>query len=137
MAKEPSKRTHEDKDHDTLVVADKRRVKPAGILANRGVLLVLSSNFFGRSFVLHSRRMVIGRSNDSDIPLDDPLVSKTHCVITAEEDGTFSVEDLDSTNRTFLNRKPVSKKTPLFYGDRLILGNTIIRFFLEEKLDRS
>jgi pSer/pThr/pTyr-binding forkhead associated (FHA) protein len=137
MAKEPDKHTQDDESHDTLAVSDKRRVKPAGILANRGVLLVLSSNFFGRSFALHSRRMVVGRSSDCDIHLDDPLISKTHCVITAEEDGTFSVEDLDSTNRTFLNRKPVSKKTPLFYGDRLILGNTIIRFFLEEKLDRS
>jgi pSer/pThr/pTyr-binding forkhead associated (FHA) protein len=137
MAKEPAKHGKDDEDHDTLVVADKRRVKPAGILANRGVLLVLSSNFFGRSFVLHGRRMVVGRSSDCEIPLDDPLVSKRHCVITAEDDGTFSVQDLDSTNRTFLNRKPVSKKTPLFYGDRLILGNTIIRFFLEEKMERS
>jgi pSer/pThr/pTyr-binding forkhead associated (FHA) protein len=78
---------------------------------------------------------VIGRSYDCEIIIDDPLVSKKHCQILFEEDKKFYIEDIGSKNSTFLNEKVVKKKEHIIYGDRIIIGNTIMRFYLEEKLE--
>ena len=50
---------------------------------------------------------VIGRSKRSDIPIDFPTVSKTHCVLTRYDDGTWSIADADSKDGTWVNGKKV------------------------------
>ncbi|HNZ26359.1 MAG TPA: FHA domain-containing protein [Spirochaetota bacterium] len=104
-------------------------------LSKKGVLLVLSSNFLGASFVVGSRDSVIGRGNGCDFIIKDPLISKEHCRITVDENEKFFIEDLLSTNSTFINGKELKKKIQLTYGDRITMGKTILRFFLEEKSD--
>jgi len=118
---------------EKTIFQQKRKLRGVGLLRNRGVLLVLSENFFGASFTIRESMTVIGRKARCDIHVDDPLVSKVHCVITADGEGDFFIEDLGSTNSTFVNRREVQKKMQIFYGDRIVIGNTILRFFLEEK----
>ena len=122
-------------DNETTIFIEKRRLKGAGKLRNRGLLVVVSENFFGKCFVIRESMTIVGRRAKCDIPLGDPLVSKVHCVVTADNEGNFFIEDLDSKNSTFLNKKPVKKKTPVLYGDRIVVGNTIMRFFLEERVE--
>ena len=114
--------------------ADKHKVPPTSLLTNRGVLVILSSNSFGKSFIINRTCTVIGRGYDCEIIIDDPLVSKKHCQILFEEDEKFYIEDVGSKNSTFLNEKEVKKKEHIIYGDRIIIGDTIMRFYLEEKL---
>jgi len=52
--------------------------------------------------------ITIGRKEDNDIPIDNPAVSGHHCKIRLEGD-TYFVEDLNSTNGTFVNEKKVVK----------------------------
>ena len=49
------------------------------------------------------RPIVIGRGPDSDLVLEDGEVSAQHARITPSPDGTATVEDLESTNGTFVN----------------------------------
>ncbi len=68
----------------------------------------------------------IGRSDESDIALNDPSVSRTHAVI--ETGGaTPTVCDLGSTNGTFVNGKRVQRES-LRDGDDVRFGNTRMRF---------
>jgi pSer/pThr/pTyr-binding forkhead associated (FHA) protein len=53
--------------------------------------------------------------------------------VSADERGDFWLEDLGSTNSTFLNSRKLQEKGRLQYGDRIVIGNTILRFYLEEE----
>ena len=57
----------------------------------------------------------VGRKPDNDIVIDNPAISGHHCRI-ALEGGTFYVEDLESTNGTYVNQKRV-KKSGLHHND--------------------
>lgn len=68
----------------------------------------------------------IGRSDESDIVLNDPSVSRTHATIEIAA-GRATLRDLDSTNGTFINGKRIRSQA-LRDGDELKLGNTRLRF---------
>ncbi|HOJ63153.1 MAG TPA: FHA domain-containing protein [Spirochaetota bacterium] len=124
---------------DTINTELSHKLKPSfsSLLEKRGVLLILSSNFIGKTFIIDKPKVIIGRSEKSDFCIKDPLISKEHCLITVTEDCKFFIEDLNSTNSTFVNGKEIKKKTQIFYGERIVIGETIIRFYLEEKLDKK
>ena len=63
----------------------------------------------------------IGRARGADFVLDIPLVSRVHCRLTADDDG-IDVEDLKSTNGTFVNGTRLSPRARLRPGDRLRVG---------------
>lgn len=73
-----------------------------------------------------SNACMIGRAGDCDVTLSDVTVSKYHARINLDELGWF-VEDLGSTNGTFVNGKRVSKAY-LKNEDTLRLGLTELRF---------
>ena len=64
----------------------------------------------------------VGRANRSDFILDAALVSRVHCRLSIDARGDLSVEDLDSTNGTFVNDQRVSGRAALSPGDRLRVG---------------
>ncbi len=119
---------------DTISADKKEKIKSSELLINKAVLVVVSENYFGMSFVINKKSTRIGRDKSADIIIDDPLVSHNHCIIKYDDENKFYLEDLDSKNSTFLNKKKMKKKGFLFYGDRIVVGNTIFRFFLEEKI---
>ena len=63
----------------------------------------------------------VGRANRSDFVLDAALVSRVHCRLTTDASGDLSVEDLDSTNGTWVNGRKV-RRAPLVEGDTLKIG---------------
>ncbi len=63
----------------------------------------------------------IGRATRADFIVLAPLVSRFHCRVTALEDGGLEVQDLKSTNGTFVNDRRVARAT-LVAGDRLRVG---------------
>jgi FHA domain-containing protein len=68
----------------------------------------------------------IGRSEESEILLVDPSVSRTHAVVEIEAGGAV-VRDLGSTNGTFVNGRRIDVAR-LGDGDELVFGNTKMRF---------
>lgn len=77
--------------------------------------------------------VILGRSKDCDIQIDDQSVSSKHARVVAEEDeflqgnSNFYLEDLKSTNGTELNDKPV-RRQKLADGDLIKIGFTQFRF---------
>ncbi|MGX6449502.1 FHA domain-containing protein [Patulibacter sp. S7RM1-6] len=66
---------------------------------------------------------VIGRGANADIHIDDPYASGRHARLVRQA-GVVIVEDLDSTNGTFLNEEPLVGAQPLQLGDRIRIGDT-------------
>lgn len=113
-----------------------KKAHPSSLLINKGVLLILSPNFFGTTHILQNNFDVTGRSLECDFIINDNLISKKQFVIS-HEDNKFFIEDQGSKNGTFVNGKQIKKKTPLFYGDKISAGSTIMRFYLEEELENK
>jgi FHA domain-containing protein len=77
-----------------------------------------------RSFTLDGE-LTFGRSETCGVQLDDTYVSTLHARLFAK-DGTWFVEDLGSTNGTYLNRVKVTSPSPIAVGDEVRVGKTII-----------
>jgi hypothetical protein len=75
----------------------------------------------GREIELKEGLNRIGRNPDNDISIPEPSISSFHCEIQVAEIST-SIRDLNSTNGTFINQKPVTKAV-LQKGDLLTLGD--------------
>jgi pSer/pThr/pTyr-binding forkhead associated (FHA) protein len=80
----------------------------------------------GETFPLNQDRTTIGRSPECDIFLDDVTVSRKHAVV-ARRDGELVIEDLESLNGTFLNRKRI-EQSALSDGDELQIGKYKLTF---------
>jgi hypothetical protein len=72
--------------------------------------------------------LVLGRSSDCDVVIDDPNVSRRHAEVR-RDDGRYVVADLGSTNGIELNGRRV-QTAPLRHGDRLLVGKTELVFEL-------
>jgi len=116
---------------------ERNKITNKSFLLNRGVLLILTSNFLGTSYIVEKPVNTIGRNDSNNIVVKDPAISKEHCQIVIDEENRFFIEDLHSKNATYLNGKELKKKTEIFYGDKIIIGETILRIYLEEKLERK
>jgi pSer/pThr/pTyr-binding forkhead associated (FHA) protein len=77
-------------------------------------------------FALTKERVTIGRHADNDIALPDKAVSGHHAVVITILQDSF-LEDLDSTNGTQVNGKPVAKH-PLSHGDVISIGHNTLRY---------
>ena len=102
-------------------------------------LVIERGKSVGKQFLLSSAESYIGRWDadggvfpDVDLDSDDPeaKVSRRHARITLN-DGVYLLEDLGSTNGTFINRGkrlPKGTRQPLRDGDEIIVGKTFLRF---------
>jgi FHA domain-containing protein len=70
---------------------------------------------------------VLGRARDCAVPFADAAVSKWHARLRCDGSVT-SIEDLGSTNGTFVNGQRIETPTPLRRGDRIGLGTNQIVF---------
>jgi hypothetical protein len=80
-------------------------------------------------FKLTESEITLGRGSSCEIQIEDPLASRRHAVIRFHE-GVFLIEDLGSSNGTYLNHRPVSS-SQLVDGDLILIGNTVLRIKME------
>jgi hypothetical protein len=80
----------------------------------------------GKRRELGDRALVVGRSSDCDIRIDDPNVSRRHAEIR-REDGGYWIVDLGSTNGVTVNGKRVERAL-LAPEDEIVVGTTEVRF---------
>jgi hypothetical protein len=71
------------------------------------------------------REIVIGRGSDLDMVLVEDMVSRRHAKISTHN-GVITIEDLNSTNGTFVNGERI-RRTTLEEGDRILIGTSIIK----------
>jgi len=95
-------------------------------------LRITEGNDAGRSYSFHAQQVAVGRTA-GDLSLNDPSVSARHARLLATSEGWF-LEDLGSTNGTFLNERPVQQATMVRRGDIIRLGDTVLQIE-ETRLD--
>ena len=79
----------------------------------------------GKSFALGAE-LTVGRAGGCGVSIpDDTFVSQLHARVFPRE-GRIYLEDLGSTNGTFLNAKPVTSAVALSRGDRIQVGRTVL-----------
>ena len=82
-----------------------------------------------RNFVLSEGENIIGRDPSCVICVDNPDVSRRHALIQIDStNGTAAINDLESTNGTFLGRARVKGQTPLADGDVIRVGPVELKF---------
>ena len=88
------------------------------------VLVICNGGFEGMEYELASEETIIGRNPTTDITLLDENISREHSIILWDgETGTYSIEDLQSTNGTKVNGKRV-RSADLAPGDEIEIGHT-------------
>ncbi len=97
-----------------------RKVKKAP----RKAVVVEGDSHRGVTFDLRNE-LTIGRAGKCQVVLDDSYVSQVHARLFAKGDS-YMVEDLGSTNGTYLNRRKVTAPTELRRGDRVKIGKTVL-----------
>jgi diguanylate cyclase (GGDEF)-like protein len=98
-----------------------------------GSLVMIHGAQMGFSFPLRAERMVIGRSGDCDIQIDDANVSRQHAMIINAGDG-LQVRDLESTNGTFVNSRRI-KEANLEDGDLLMISSTVLKYVSSSSIE--
>jgi hypothetical protein len=83
--------------------------------------------FDGKQVGLNDASVVVGRSNDCEVVLPDPNVSRHHAKLTQSGED-WLIEDLGSTNGVVINGEQVHQATVLTTGDQIELGNCMLRF---------
>lgn len=78
----------------------------------------------GRTYRL-GEETTIGRAAGCQVTIDDTYASQLHARVF-QRDGQIFVEDIGSTNGTYLNRKKVTGPMVIQRGDQLQIGNTIL-----------
>lgn len=78
----------------------------------------------GKTYKLNGN-LQIGRGEGCDIQIEDTYASSSHARLYSREDGWF-VEDLGSTNGTYLNQRRLTAPAELRAGDRVKVGKTVL-----------
>jgi FHA domain len=89
----------------------------------------------GCRYALKEKSLVIGRGDECDVQIGDHSVSRWHARIQPGPAGVI-VEDLQSTNGTFVNDQPVTTQR-LQNGDYLRIGNCIFRFLTDGNVETA
>ncbi|MDH5600302.1 MAG: FHA domain-containing protein [Gammaproteobacteria bacterium] len=98
------------------------------------LIIQLTENAAGIKLALEKQRTTIGRDSDNDITLDDELVSKHHAVveiINLDKGIEFLIQDLNSTNHTFVNDSPI-ELYKLKDGDVIRIGMNDFQFISQD-----
>ena len=98
--------------------ARSRRGEPRKLVVTKGPLA-------GTTLNLTDQPIAIGRANDATLVLNDDYASSRHARLFSQ-DGQWIVEDLGSTNGTYLDRQRVSRPMPVPLGVPVRIGKTVL-----------
>lgn len=123
-------------ENEKTAVADDHTLKDRleEAKASAPVLVVISGRPLGKSFFLTSSSMVLGRDLTADISIGETSISRRHTEFLIDASGIY-VQDLGSTNGTFLNDQKLEAKQKLSDGDLVRCGSTILKFLKEGKIE--
>src|SRR6266446_1323447 len=107
----------------------------------RPALVFLRGELLAVPIPLESKEVTLGRALDADVRINDARASRLHARITTERDEAtgetrYILTDLDSTNGTNLNGRPVTRAF-LADGDKFEVGDQLIRFEMLDEIDRE
>ncbi|HEX8142252.1 MAG TPA: GGDEF domain-containing protein [Pyrinomonadaceae bacterium] len=107
----------------------------------RPALVFLRGDLLAVPIPLDRDEVILGRALEADVRVNDPRASRLHARITTERDAStgetrYRINDLASTNGTLLNGKPITEDF-LEDGDKLVIGEHLLRFDMLDEIDRE
>jgi len=105
----------------------------------RPVLVVMQGNSIGETIKLEKERTLVGRGSQADMVLRDEIASRLHAEIICLhlEKGLveYYVNDLESTNGTFLNGAKVTSQQLLQDGDKIKIGDHMMKYAMLDEFE--
>ena len=130
----------DDDDMDSTMVGSRAEIAAAAAKKSKSqrpwLIVVSGSESIGKMYRLE-HRIVLGRSPQCDVHIDQEGVSRRHAMLERTVEGAVQIVDLESRNGTFVNGEPVSRET-LRDGDKIqIGGTTILKFSYQDEFDEA
>ncbi len=119
---------------EKTVVTNLENLEELHVGERKPYIIFIGGPALGKVYVLEDGEHVVGRGKDATIVVDDESISRRH--IQFSVDGQHvELEDLDSTNGTFVNGRRIARSA-IADGDRIqISTDTIIKFSFQDKLE--
>ena len=114
-------------DQTSLVEESEIQEKISRAKRTQPSLVLIAGKPLGKRFPITPPQIVIGRSSDVEVSIDSPHISRKHAILKVQ-DGKIIVEDLGSTNGTFVNDAKIGHPVILKEGDHIRCGKTIFKF---------
>ncbi len=101
-------------------------------------MVVLYGPELGRRATIGRGAFQIGRSSKNELPIDQESVSRHHARITPSQSRGYTIEDLGSTNGTYVNDEKIGKeRRTLKDGDQIRVGRSILKFMSGSNLEAN
>ncbi|MCC5865952.1 MAG: GGDEF domain-containing protein [Wenzhouxiangella sp.] len=123
-------RSGEQTDPCTLLLPDAASQESGRLGA---CLVVIRGDRLGARIELDESPVVIGRGSDADFQIPSRSVSRSHCRIVSEADA-FWIEDLRSTNATYVNEARIERHR-LSDGDQVRIGKSVLKYLAAGNLE--
>ena len=101
---------------------------------SRACLIQYSGETLGRRYLLDVPEIAVGRSSVNGIVIHDDSVSRHHARIISSG-NVVAVEDLGSSNGTFVQDRLIASRTTLHDGDILRLGNVLLKYIAHDNIE--
>ena len=123
-------------DSTQILSQSQMRIEDLNELPSSLVLLVGPIASVGKRWSLSQEQMIIGRASISHVLIEDMSVSKSHAKLIIEDDKTY-IQDLDSTNNTFVNGNQLNslEKVELHNSDQIKVGSVILKFLEQGSIE--
>ena len=108
----------------------------------RPALVFLTGDLMAVPIPLERAEVILGRALESDVRINDTKISRRHASVSVVFDEetkrtNYFITDLDSTNGTFLNGRKIQTGEIVQNGDKIAVGDHILRFELLDEIDRE
>jgi diguanylate cyclase (GGDEF)-like protein len=123
-----------DSNLTTRISTGAKVTTPRALTRQCACLIQYSGEALGRRYLLDAPLITIGRAPTNRIGIPDDSVSREHAKCIAA-DETIEIEDLRSSNGTFINEKRVRSRMILRDGDIIRLGNVLLKFFAQNNIE--
>jgi two-component system cell cycle response regulator len=131
-----TRRPREDEPTATIAIGDTGEHVAKPPRRDRGTLVALSGCDAGAAYAVE-RELVLGRSAEANVSIDDSGMSRHHARVLRAAEGFF-VEDLGSTNGTFVNGARLQRRALLADGDRISVGlSAVFQFALQDEIEQD
>ncbi len=129
-----------DESEQTAVTALVKASEP--VRDSEACLVMIYGTALGRRFPLAlpadknvPTELIVGRSQTSDIQLDEESVSRKHAAFVVYNSDHVVVRDFESTNGTYVNEKTILQDVPLRDGDLIKIGRSIFKYLSSNNLE--
>lgn len=117
----------------TRVEPKKKSGKKSKVKKRQPCFIMVEGDYLGEIFPLKQSLTAIGRSEECDIILTDPGISRTHAKVIEEKKGHI-LQDLNSTNGTYVNGRQV-ENYELLDGDKVAIGSIVLKYCYQDEID--